>query len=144
MEKTKEAAELVPEIHWKFIFYSVSNEEAVEIFKEEGIKQENYLNIFLNLPEKTFEAYEILPEKDKYWAFKYLDERNVEAFKLIPEKKPDEYSYDKDRINQFRYLDDKSFDTISLVDSNNYGIAAQILIDELNIKNMNLKTFKTI
>ena len=134
-EKTKESAELVPDIHRKFIFYNVSSEEAVKIFIEEGIKHENYHNIFLNLPKKTFEAYEILPEKDKSWAFKYLDERSVKAFKLIPED---------GRIWQFRYLDDKNFETISLVERAYYETAAKILIDELKIQKMNLETFKTI
>ena len=115
-EKTEEAAELVPEIHRKFIFYNASNEEAIKIYKEEGIKHQNYLNIFLNLPKKTIETFEILPERDRAWAFKYLDERSVDAFKLIPEKNKNNnnnYYYNKKyRIDVFRFLDDKSFDTI--------------------------------
>ena len=57
------------------------------------------------MPFKTLEVFELLPEKDRIWAFKYLDNRSTEAFKLIPLK---------DRYKCFKYLDSKNMQEISL------------------------------
>jgi len=106
-DNQSEAAELVPEKDKKFIFFNSTEEEAFNIFKEEGIKHKLYKEIFLNLPFKTKKFFNLLPLEDRLWAFKYLDDRSIETFKFIPEK---------ERYKVFKYVDNPNEEAISLLE----------------------------